>query len=225
MFLKLYRRLNRRPLPTVLIWALVIVICAAFTLTGFGFGNMWNRVENRLVSIPGSESYVASQILNDSRSSNYQAYLIVTGVDMDKQRAEVKNVLDSAAASFSEVPGVIPAGVLYPFAKGDDVNNPDAKTLMDKFIAADKQGFMMVVLLDLTQFPQRADDIRAMTENALSQIAGDMRSFAPHAEGIVTDEDLNNQEVAASAHHDSLKANLIALLMIFVVLFLSLIHI
>ena len=90
---------------------------------------------------------------------------------------------------------------------------------MDKFIAADKQGFMMVVLLDLTQFPQRADDIRAMTENALSQIAGDMRSFAPHAEGIVTDEDLNNQEVAASAHHDSLKANLIALLMIFVVLF------
>ena len=46
-----------------------------------------------------------------------------------------------------------------------------------------------------------------------------MRSFAPHAEGIVTDEDLNNQEVAASAHHDSLKANLIALLMIFVVLF------
>ena len=83
MFLKLYRRLNRRPLPTVLIWALVIVICAAFTLTGFGFGSMWNRVENRLVSIPGSESYVASQILNDSRSSNYQAYLIVTGVDMD----------------------------------------------------------------------------------------------------------------------------------------------
>lgn len=219
MFLKLYRRLNRRPLPTVLIWALVIVICAAFALTGFGFGSMWNRVENRLVSIPGSESYVASQILNDSRSSNYQAYLIVTGVDMDKQRKEVKNVLDSAAASFSEVPGVIPAGVLYPFAKGDDVNNPDAKTLMDQFIATDKHGFMMVVLLDLTQFPQRADDIRAMTEDALSEIAGDMRSFAPHATGIVTDEDLNNQEVAASARQDSLKANLIALLLVFVVLF------
>ena len=219
MFLKLYRRLNRRPLPTVLIWALVIVICAAFALTGFGFGSMWNRVENRLVSIPGSESYVASQILNDSRSSNYQAYLIVTGVDMDKQHAEVKNVLDSAAASFSEVPGVIPAGVLYPFAKGDDVNNPDAKTLMDQFIATDKHGFMMVVLLDLTQFPQRADDIRAMTEEALSEIAGDMRSFAPHAAGIVTDEDLNNQEVAASARQDSLKANLIALLMVFAVLF------
>lgn len=219
MFFKLYRRLNRRPLPTVLIWALVIVICAVFTLTGFGFGSMWNRVENRLVSIPGSESYVASQILNDSRSSNYQAYLIVTGVDMDKQRAEVKNVLDSAAASFSEVPGVIPAGVLYPFAKGDDVNNPDAKTLMDKFIAKDKHGFMMVVLLDLTQFPQRADDIRAMTEHALSQIAGDMRSFAPHATGLVTDQDLNNREVALNAHHDSLQANLIALLLIFTVLF------
>lgn len=219
MFLKLYRRLNRRPLPTVLIWALIIVICAVFTLTGFGFGSMWNRVENRLVSIPGSQSSVASQILSDSHSSNYQVYLIVTGVDMEKQRAEVKNVLDSAAQSFSEVPGVIPAGVLYPFAKGDDVNNPDAKSLMDKFIAADKHGFMMVVLLDLTQFPQRADDIRAMTENALHQIAGDMRSFAPHAAGIVTDQDLNNQEVAASTHQDSLKANLVALLMIFLVLF------
>lgn len=219
MFLELYHRLNRRPLPTVLIWVLVLVILGVFALTGFGAGSQWNRIDNRLVSIPGSESFEASNILNANSTTSYQAYLIVTGVDMEKQHDEVKNVLDSAAASFTEIPGVVPAGVLYPFAQGDDPNN--AKVLMDNFIAKDKNGFMMVVLLDLAQFPQRADAIRSQTEQALRQVAADLRSFAPKATGIVTDKDLSNHEISMSAQRDSLLANLIGLVIIFVVLFFA----
>ena len=191
VFVNLYRNLSRGPLPAVLLWALIVVVLATFALTGFGFGNVWNRTENRLVSIPGSESYRASELLAPNESTNYAVYLLVDGVDMEKQHHEVLNVLQTATKNLQEIPGVIPAGVLHPFAAGDQATNPQAAAQMRGFIAKNKRGFMVVTFLDLTQFPEKAKEIRKMTETEMRQIAVDMRSFAPQARGLVNDKDLN----------------------------------
>lgn len=221
MFVKLYRNLSRGPLPAVLLWILAVVVLATFAFTGFGFGSVWNRTENRLVSIPGSESYRASELLARNESSNYTVYLIVDGVDMDKQHHEVLNVLEAATKNLQEIPGVIPAGVLHPFAAGDQASNPKAAELMKEFIAKDKRGFLMVTLLDLTQFPERAKEIRKMTEIEMGQVAKDMRSFAPQARGLVNDKDLNNEAIGQTAKTDTHLATLIALVTIALVMFLA----
>lgn len=221
VFERLYRQLSRGPLPTVLVWLLVVVICATFASTGFGFGSIWNRVENRLVSIPGSESYRASEILKTNESASYEVYMIVTGVDMDKQRAEVLNVLNAATKNLLDIPGVLPAGVVHPFAAGVKPKDPDANNLMTHFIAKDRRGFLMVTLLDLTQFPERQKEIRKMVETEMQQVATDMRSFAPQVHGWVSDRDLRRQAVAQTARLDTSLASFIALVLVFLVLYFA----
>lgn len=221
VFARLYRRINRSPLPTVLIWALLVIICIVFALSGFGLGNVWNRTEGRIVSIPGSQSYRAQTFIDDNKTSNYQVYLLIKGVDMEKQRKEINDVLQTSAKEIQNIPGVLPAGVLHPFAAGSDTNNPVAKQLASQFIAADKHGLMMVVLLDLSQFPDRSDNIREMTEAALGEVAADMSKFAPQARGIVTDSYLDNQTLSNAAYTDSTLSSVVALIAILVVLFLA----
>ncbi len=221
VFANLYRNLSRGPLPAVLLWALIVVVLATFALTGFGFGNVWNRTENRLVSIPGSESYRASELLAPNESTNYAVYLLVDGVDMEKQHHEVLNVLQTATKNLQEIPGVIPAGVLHPFAAGDQATNPQAAAQMRGFIAKNKRGFMVVTFLDLTQFPEKAKEIRKMTETEMRQIAVDMRSFAPQARGLVNDKDLNNEAIALTAKTDTHLATVAAVIAIALVMFLT----
>lgn len=221
VFLKLYRSLSRSPLPIVLAWTLLIVVFTTFALTGFGLGSVWNRTENRLVSIPHTESYRAAEILTANESASYQVYLLVDGVDMQKQHSEVLNVLNSATKNLQEIPGVLPAGVVHPFAAGDQASNPQAAELMKQFTAKNQQGFLMVTLLDLTQFPEKADEIRQMTETEMMQVAKDMRSFAPKARGLVSDQDLNNAAVGATAKTDTHLATLIAFGLLALVLFIA----
>lgn len=221
VFVKLYRGLSRGPLPVVLLWIVVIVVLTTFSFTGFGFGNIWNRTENRLVSIPGSESYRATNLLAQNESTSYTVYLLVDGVDMDKQHREVLNVLQTATKNLQEIPGVIPAGVLHPFAAGDDATDAKAAELMKEFIAKDKHGFLMITLLDLTQFPERAKEIREMAETEMRQVAKDMRSFAPQARGLVNDRHLNNEAIGTTAKTDTHLATIVSFILITVIMFLA----
>lgn len=204
-----------------MLWALAVVVLITFAFTGFGFGNVWDHTENRLVAIPGTESYKANQLLAKNETTNYAIYLIVDGVDMDKQHREVLNVLQATTKNLQEIPGVIPAGVLHPFAAGDKTTNPKAAELMKEFIAKNKQGFLMITLLDLTQFPERAKEIRQMAESEMQQVAKDMRSFAPKAHGMVSDKDLKNETIAGAAEIDTRIATIAAICLIALIIFVS----
>lgn len=208
---KFYRVLNRNHWLVIAVWAAVALLCLSFALTGFGLGRVWNRTVEQTGAIPGSESYQANQVLLSNRSSYYNVYLLVTGVDTAKQQKEILTVLQASAKNLQEIPGVIPAGVLHPFAAGTDTSNPAAAQLMQNFIARNRHGFLMIAMLDLRQFPERAKEIRQLAETTLASVPQDLRSFAPQAKGYVTDDFIENHDISVQADSDFQLASLIAL--------------
>ncbi|XCB30052.1 MMPL family transporter [Arcanobacterium hippocoleae] len=95
MFTFLGKSVAKRPLVYVIIWCVLLTIGGISALSGFGEGNIFQRVESSTSLVPGSESdIVAQQQSVENLGENITA--IVTGASFEKSKktlAELRSEL------------------------------------------------------------------------------------------------------------------------------------
>lgn len=218
MLSKFAQTVVSRPKLTVLGWVVISLFALLSLTTSWGGASLWEGLQAKALEVPGSPSARAAQILNENTDSNYQISLLVQGLDVSAHTSEIKTVLDSATKDLASIPGVKPTGVIHPFVAGTDASDPVAAGLMKRFTAGDGKGFLLVVVADLTQFPQRAAETRQAVEKALAAIPSDLKSFSTRVDYVISDQALLSQAIADQARQDLTLSQWLSLPLVFILL-------
>jgi RND superfamily putative drug exporter len=203
VFESLGRAVARHPRLTLAVWAVVTVGCFLLALVGVGGQNLFDRLTTGEPVVPGSDSARASELLAETNTSGASLTLVVQ--DVDPATAGLADALAPARQAVAEVDGV--ASVIDPFVLPDGVANPAAAPLL----AADGDGFLMVVELD----PALSDDAAASTlrtvEQRLDAVPGALADVAPDATGLVGGTSLIVSAITDQVEQDLTTGEAIAL--------------
>ena len=176
VFESLGRAIARHPRLTVVVWAAITLACGLLALTGLGGQNLFDRLSTGEPVVPGSDSARASELLT---SDDAGASLTLVVSDIDPTAEGVADALEPARSDVIAIDGV--ASVIDPYVLPETVDNPAAAPLL----AADGDGFLMVVELD----PELSESAQATAldrvEVALAAVPESLHEVAPDATGLV----------------------------------------
>ncbi|WP_353066882.1 hypothetical protein [Arcanobacterium hippocoleae] len=101
MFTFLGKSVAKRPLVYVILWCVLLVLGFTAALSGFGQGNLFQRIESSSSLVPGSESDIVAK-KTSSEESGEKITAIIQGVslqesknallELNQQIAEIENV-------------------------------------------------------------------------------------------------------------------------------------
>ncbi|WP_319637676.1 MMPL family transporter [Pengzhenrongella sicca] len=177
MFASLGRRVARHPLRTIAVWAVVTALGFGLAIFGLGGENLFDRLTTGEPGVPGSDSDIASSTLADASTQGEQLTLVLAGAAPEAEG--VADAMTAAHTDLAAIPGV--ATVIDPLVLPDGPANPAAAPL----IAADGDGFLVVVELERGLDEAESERALAAVEERLGQVPAELADVAPGATGLV----------------------------------------
>ncbi|WP_241681073.1 MMPL family transporter [Pseudactinotalea terrae] len=215
MFSRLGAAAARRPLLIVLVWMLLAASWLALAVVGVTGQGLFDRLHSGEPSVPGSESQVGRQIVDDAATTGESITLALADVEMTdpEQLAQVQRTLNALRPNVAGVEGV--AEVMDPFQVPGGLEDPAAAVLLST--AGD--GFVVTVTLE--------PDLSATTEAAARDEVVDLlravpQDIGPEVDGLVSGSHLITEEIVGQLEQDLQRGELVALplsLLIMVVVF------
>ncbi len=214
MFDFLGRAIARRPRITVLAWVVAAGACFAVASLGVGGESVFDRLETGAPGVPGSESARGDAIIAEASTTGESLTLAVRGVD--PRSTDLSRQMAILHADLAAVPGV--ATVIDPYVVPEGPASPAAAPL----VAADGDGFLVVVELEHALPEERADAALASVEAILRAVPGELSSQGGAVTGRVGGTSLIVEEIRDQVEADlrigetvSLPVALIVMVLVF----------
>ena len=203
VFGSLGRRIARHPRRTVGVWAVVTLLGFGLAIVGLTGQGLFDRLTSSEPNVPGSDSQIASQRLQDASIQGEQVTLVLDGAPAGANG--VAEAMAPVNRDLAAIPGV--ATVIDPSLLPEGPANPAAAPL----IATDGKGFLVIVDLksDLTSGAQST--ALAAVEKRLGQVPHDLAKATPHATGVVGADSLIVKAITDQVEKDLTTGEAIAL--------------
>ncbi|MCL3862862.1 MMPL family transporter [Actinotalea sp. K2] len=207
VFDTLGRLVARAPRRTIAVWAVFTAVCFALAFQGVGGQTLFERLSSGAPAVPGSQSATADEILTDESLAGPTLTLAVQGVaPADTEiTEELGAVLAEPRTELLGIPGV--AAVIDPFVLPGGPASPAATPL----VAADGDGFLVVVELERDLDDAVESDALAAVEDRLDRIPAELSQVAPGVSGQVGGTTLIIQAITDQVEHDLATGEAIAL--------------
>ncbi|GCE77364.1 putative membrane protein [Cellulomonas biazotea] len=177
MFARLGRVVAHHPRLTVVVWLVLAVAGYALAVLGVHGENLFDRLSTGAPSVPGSESAVGQDILQESSTTGPSVTLAVSGVD--PADPELVAAFAPLRDDLAGIEGV--ASVIDPLALPGGATNPAAAPL----VARDGDGFLVVVELEPDLPGAQEATVHDEVVASLRAVPGELGAVAPEASGIV----------------------------------------
>lgn len=200
LFSQLGRAVARRPLTTVVVWAVLAVVGYVVAFVGVGGSSLFDRVTTGAVTVPGSESQAGFELLSEIDTSGESVTLVVQGVD--PASPVVVEAMATENQRLAAIPGV--ATVIDPYVLEGGLENPAASTL----VARSGDGFVLEVTLDLGLADAERDEAHDLVVDRLRALPA---ALGDDATGLVSSTDLVIDEITGQVREDLETGELIAL--------------
>ncbi|MGN8245502.1 MMPL family transporter [Cellulomonas soli] len=194
VFARLGSAVAHHPRLSALVWLVLTAACLALAVGGVHGETLFDRLTTGAPSVPGSESAIADEILAENQQVGSSLTLVVDGVPPETEG--VADIMAPARDDLTAIDGV--ASVIDPYALPDTIANPAAAPLL----AADGQGFLVVVETDPAASPEVVDAALDAVAQRLGQVPGELEAVAPAASGIVGGETLIVDDITAQVAED-----------------------
>jgi RND superfamily putative drug exporter len=202
VFDSLGRAIAHRPRTTIVAWFLIAAGCFSLAFTGIDGVTVFDRLTTGASGVPGSESNHASEIIAENTTSGPSINLAVIGVDPTS--TDLSGSVERLRSRLMSIPGV--ASVIDPFIVPDGPGSPAAAPL----VAADHDGFLVVVELDPDLGDAAEDEALAEVEEILRAAPGELSSDG-RVTGRVGGTSLILEEITGQVEKDLTTAERIAL--------------
>ncbi|MDO5746381.1 MAG: MMPL family transporter [Actinomycetaceae bacterium] len=106
MFRLVGKGVARRPLAVVVAWSAIIIVSALWSLTGFGAGGLFSRLDNSMPSNPGSESLDGQSIIDRYTHDSYPVVGYVSHIDVEKNADVLKDQVIDLHRDLLDIKGV-----------------------------------------------------------------------------------------------------------------------
>ncbi|WP_307724973.1 MMPL family transporter [Cellulomonas aerilata] len=203
MFETLGRRIARRPLISVVVWALLTAGGFGLAIVGVGGESLFDRLSSGEPYVPGSESQEANDLIESSSIQAASLTLLLDGVDPTADG--LVEAMAPVHEDLTAVDGV--ATVIDPLLLPQGAANPAAAPL----IATGGDGFLVVVELRPDLDEAARERALAAVERRLDAVPDDLAGVAPDATGVVGGESLIVEAITDQVEEDLATGEAIAL--------------
>ncbi len=213
----LSRRVVKQAWTVVLVWAALAAVLLVISLTGVGGEGLFQRLGTGLAQVDGSESAEGQDVLDTLAGDGETVSLLVTDVDIstpEKQEA-VAEALTDAHVDLTGLVGE--TGFVDPFVIPGTLTQPAAQALASRNL----DGFLVIVTVDPngaetadeddSAASAERDQLRVKVEERLAQVPAELRTVAPDAGGIVSDEALVSDTITHQVERDLVTGELVSL--------------
>ncbi|HLS04109.1 MAG TPA: MMPL family transporter [Actinomycetales bacterium] len=203
VLLFLSRHILRRPRLIALVWAAATVVMLALALGGVGNQGLFGRLAGGVPAIPGTESQIAADLIEEESADGPAITLAVHG--LDPASPELAEMLAAARDDLSAIAGV--ESVVDPTALPEGVENPVAAPL----VAADGRGLLLIATLAPLLDADATEDAIAATYERMTAAATEISRFAPGAETHIGGTELVIDDIIDQIKSDLIRGEAIAL--------------
>lgn len=203
VFERIGKSVDRRPLMTIAVWLIIVVLSGAFAVVGVNGQSIFERLTTGDISVPGSDSDRGMDILRTNSTAGETVTLLVTGVEPGTN--EVPKIITDLHQEIIKIPGV--ESFLHPLidAEGAEI---DVAAL---FTAQDGEGFLAVATLDFGLSEDAAAQARSSVISDLKAAGNLITEVHPEAQTTVGGNQLILDEITAQIKKDLVTGELLAL--------------
>ncbi len=226
MFAKLGKFITGHPVVVLVTWLVVVVVASLGALWGFGEGNLFKRMETSEYSIPGSGSEQVAHLTESKDEHGPTSLLVVTGVDVDQNEAEVAEFAKENRDLF-EGTYVDSVADAFMISEAQEEAEAEAEEEIQKTIEEETEKALAQVLEEAeaskaeaqaqieagvaeaaAMGPQAEAMARAQADEALAQVEAETAAAVEQAQAEVAaqvQEEVTAQAEAAANEPDVLK--------------------
>jgi len=170
MFDKLGQGVTRHPVIFLVFWLVVVAGAVGGVFFGFGQGGLFDRLENSMSLVPGSDSDQVNQLTN-STANGETITVVVTGVDMSTPTAQTTAGQFMAAnrATLTNVTGVQQEADPFSLMTSPD---PAMQQQGMAMVSSKQDGFLISVTLDPALQDEKNGDAHNTAHDALTAAVG-----------------------------------------------------
>jgi len=218
LFDRLGRTVTRHPWTYLTLWLLIAALAGGGTFLGFGQGGLFHRMTNSVSLVSGSESDTVNQ-LTTGATDHQTITIVVAGLDIPAQRADLATFMAGQDAALAAVDGV--SQVVDPFQLA--VAPDPAMAAQAQAMFSDKQdGFLVSVTLDFADGKPAPDTQRANLTTAVDAMDAALVDRFPGASATPVTQQLMGDAILGQVQSDlvtgeavSLPVALLLLLVVF----------
>ncbi len=203
VFQTLGRRIARNPALTLVVWAVLTALGFGLALVGVQGESLFERLTSGAPYVPGSESERGNDLIEESSVQGPSLTLLLDGVDPTEP--DLVQAIAPAHEDLAAIDGV--ATVIDPLLLPEGAANPAAAPL----IAADGDGFLVVVELERDLREDAEESALLAVERRLDEIPADLSDVAPGVTGVVGGESLIVEAITDQVEEDLATGETIAL--------------
>jgi RND superfamily putative drug exporter len=171
MFNKLGKSVARHPVRAVIVWFIVLVVTGLGALWGYGHGGVFDRLNNAVSLVPGTESDIVNNLAS-SDADGVSVTIVVNGLDLGADGQAISQFMAQHRANLSTINYV--ASTFDPFMMPD---LPQSQALF-----SDKQdGFLISVKLEKGLGEDDQKVAEADLSEAVAQLQLTLRTEYPNA--------------------------------------------
>ena len=210
MFDKLGRAVTRHPWVFIVFWLVVAAAAGMGVLWGYGQGGLFDRLENSISLVPGSESDQVNTATTDAGGEGIT--VVVTGVDVKNSLDDIAQFVGGHRAGLTDAPGVIKETdpfLLLTF------NDPTMQAQAQAMLSTNSDGFLMAVTLDpkLADSDQRdaRDAAHTAVYAAVDQFSSDIGKQFPGASATAVSTGTMGDAIVAQVQSDLVTGEAVSL--------------
>ena len=174
MFDKLGQGVTRHPWVFLAFWLVICISAVGGAFFGFGQGGLFDRMENSMSLVPGSDSDQVNQATNSTEDGE-TITVVVTGVDLSTPAAQLaaSQFMTTNRATLTGVPNV--KQVVDPFQL-QALPDPAAQQQAMAMLSSAQDGFLITLTLDPSLNGDAQREARNTTHNAVTAAVSDFQS-------------------------------------------------
>lgn len=203
VFERIGKSVDRRPLMTIAVWLIIVALSGAFAVMGVNGQSIFERLTTGDISVPGSDSDRAMEILRANPSSGEAITLMVTKVGPDIQALE--KPMAALTEKILEIDGV--ESFLHPLLDFGE-SQADVAPI---FTAKDQQGFLGIATLELGLSEAEATTAKNTIITEMDIASRLIVNEVPGAQATVGGNQLILDEITAQIKDDLITGELLAL--------------
>ena len=210
MFDKLGRAVTRHPWVFIVFWLVVAAAAGIGVLWGYGQGGLFDRLENSISLVPGSESDQVNTATTDAGGEGIT--VVVTGVDVKNNLDAVGQFVSGHRAGLADAQDVIKE--VDPFVLLA-YNDPTMQAQAQAMLSTNNDGFLMAVTLDpkLQDADQRTarDAAHTAVYAAVDQFSSDIGKQFPGASATAVSTGTMGDAIVAQVQSDLVTGEAVSL--------------
>jgi len=202
MFDKLGRSVARHPWRAVGVWVIVLVLAGLGALWGYGQGGVFDRLENSLSLVRGTESDTVNKAASTD-AGGVIVNVIVDGLAMNSDKSELAEFMSTHRIDLY-VDGV--SSVIDPFLI-PDFDSDDAQ----KLVSDANDGFVISVTLDKDLDSDDLKTAQTDLDDAVAWFQHDLRVDFPNATATATSTSRMSNAVMDQVKVDLIRGETVSL--------------